>query len=95
MGEEEDATEYFHIQDALSVTTLNSNMSGSLLENNISGSKTLHVHWIQTDDPEVRAMLFSRVTFVLSILQGFNCKKTKKLITVMVVILIDLLSKSS
>ena len=94
MGEEEDATEYFHIQDALSVTTLNSNMSGSLLENN-SGSKTLYVHWIQTDDPEVRAMIFSRVTFVLSILQGFNCKKTKKLITVMVVILIDLLSKSS
>ncbi|CAL8234386.1 unnamed protein product [Boreogadus saida] len=27
-------------------------MSGSLLENNISGSKTLYVHWIQTDDPE-------------------------------------------
>ncbi|CAL8356410.1 unnamed protein product [Boreogadus saida] len=52
VGEEEDATEYFHIQDALSVTTLNSNMSGSLLENNISGSKTLYVHWIQTDDPE-------------------------------------------
>ena len=76
MGEEEDATEYFHIQDALSVTTLNSNMSGSLLENN-SGSKTLYVHWIQTDDPEVRAMIFSRVTFVLSILQGFNCKKQR------------------
>ncbi|CAL8388295.1 unnamed protein product [Boreogadus saida] len=52
VGEEEDATEYFHIQDALSVMTLNSNMSGSLLENNISGSKTLYVHWIQTDDPE-------------------------------------------
>ena len=76
MGEEEDATEYFHIQDAQSVTTLNSNMSGSLLENN-SGSKTLYVHWIQTDDPEVRAMIFSRVTFVLSILQGFNCKKQR------------------
>jgi hypothetical protein len=76
VGEEEDATEYFHIQDAQSVTTLNSNMSGSLLENN-SGSKTLYVHWIQTDDPEVRAMIFSRVTFVLSILQGFNCKKQR------------------
>lgn len=55
----DDATEYFHIQDALSVTTLKSNMSGTLLENNMNGSKTLYVHWIQTDDPEVRAMIFS------------------------------------
>lgn len=55
MGEVDDATEYFYIQDALSLTTLKSTMSGTLQENNIRGSKTLYVYWIQHDDPEVRA----------------------------------------
>lgn len=51
VGEVDDATEYFHIQDALSLTTLKSTMSGTLQEN-ISGSQTLYVHWIQHDHPE-------------------------------------------
>ncbi|XP_025758213.1 uncharacterized protein LOC102079890 isoform X2 [Oreochromis niloticus] len=52
VGEDEDATEYFHIQDALSVTRLNSNMSGTFLDNNIIRSQTLYVHWIQPESPE-------------------------------------------
>ncbi|XP_055075368.2 uncharacterized protein [Misgurnus anguillicaudatus] len=52
VGEDDDATEYFHIQDALSVTTLKSNMTGTLLGNNINGSRTLYIHWIQIDDLE-------------------------------------------
>lgn len=54
IGEEEDATEYFHVQDASTLRTLKSNMCGTLLQNNIGGSCTLYVHWIYTDDPEVR-----------------------------------------
>ncbi|KAF0023434.1 hypothetical protein F2P81_024064 [Scophthalmus maximus] len=59
VGQEEDATEYFHIQGSLSVTSLKSNMTGTLLDNKISGSQTLHVHWIQSDDPEFLSALDS------------------------------------
>ncbi|XP_076125539.1 uncharacterized protein LOC143105432 [Alosa pseudoharengus] len=59
VGENDDATECFHIQDALSIATLKSNMSGTLLENNIRGSRTLYVHWVQPDDPEFEPALDS------------------------------------
>lgn len=65
VGEHEDATEYFHIQDALSVTRLNSNMSGTFLDNNIIRSQTLYAHWIQPESPEVRAEICYCLTFTV------------------------------
>ncbi|XP_025761387.1 uncharacterized protein LOC109199129 [Oreochromis niloticus] len=72
VGEDEDATEYFHIQDALSVTRLNSNMSGTFLDNNIIRSQTLYVHWIQPESPEVRAEIGYRLTFAVTLHSMFT-----------------------
>lgn len=49
----------------LSVTRLNSNMSGTFLDNNIIRSQTLYVHWIQPESPEVRAEICYCLTFAV------------------------------
>lgn len=48
----EDATEWFHIQEALS-PPLRNDLCGTIFERNIRGPTTLFVQWISSEDAEV------------------------------------------
>ncbi|XP_048063959.1 G2/M phase-specific E3 ubiquitin-protein ligase-like isoform X2 [Megalobrama amblycephala] len=51
VGEVEDATEWFHIQEALS-PPLRNDLCGTISERNITGPTTLFVQWISSQDAE-------------------------------------------
>ncbi|XP_051724166.1 uncharacterized protein LOC127499186 isoform X2 [Ctenopharyngodon idella] len=51
VGEVEDATEWFHIQEALS-PPLRNDLCGTISERNITGPTTLFVQWISSKDAE-------------------------------------------